>query len=65
MTKATHSHHHQKKFKLCAKKPLDKHLNLCYIISMNNDIRTFEIWILIGIVLFIGTLAFGFYIESI
>ena len=32
---------------------------------MNNDIRTFEIWILIGIALFIGTLAFGFYIESI
>ena len=32
---------------------------------MNDDMRSFEIWILIGIVLFIGTLAFGFYIESI
>jgi hypothetical protein len=36
-----------------------------YIITMNNDMRSFEIWILISIVLFIGTLAFGFYIESV
>ncbi len=36
-----------------------------YIITMNNDMRAFEVWILISIVLFVGTLAFGFYIESI
>ena len=32
---------------------------------MNNDMRTFEIWILISMVLFIATVAFGFYIESV
>ena len=47
------------------KKPLDKHPFVWYIITMNNDMRAFEIWILISIVLFISTIAFGFYIESI
>jgi len=32
---------------------------------MNNDIRTFEIWILIGITLFIATICFGIYIEKV
>ena len=32
---------------------------------MNDDMRSFEIWLLISIVLFISTIAFGFYIESI
>ena len=32
---------------------------------MNNDIRTFEIWILICIVLFMATVGMGIYIESI
>ena len=44
---------------------LDKRGFLWYIILMNNDMRSFEVWILISIVLFIATLGFGFYIESI
>ena len=44
---------------------LDKGAFVWYIITMKDDMRSFEIWILISIVLFIGTLAFGFYIESI
>ena len=44
---------------------LDKPPFVCYIITMKDDLYSFEIWILISIILFIGTLAFGFYIESI
>ena len=47
------------------KKPLDKPPVLWYIVTMKNDLYSFEIWILISIILFIGTLAFGFYIESL
>jgi len=47
------------------RKSLDKVTFLWYIILMNNDMRSFEVWILISIVLFIATLGFGFYIESI
>ena len=63
MTSCHHTHTIGRTKKL--KKSLDNDTELWYIILMNNDMRTFEIWILISIVLFISTLAFGFYIESI
>ena len=56
---------------------LDKRPFMGYIIVMigshmnknknriKNDLHSFEVWILISIVLFIATLAFGFYIESV
>jgi len=30
-----------------------------------NDLRSFEIWILISLVLFVATIAFGIYIEKV
>ena len=45
--------------------PLWYTIRMKEIKNMKNDLHSFEIWILICLILFIATVATGFYIESI